>query len=89
MKNDGSKVIEVNSAKHSVLIDSSRNIYVYDRASKEDVESYVLSENTKSFLDCRIALTIISTLLLIYVSFSWIMSNMKIKEVLLKIRASV
>lgn len=47
MKNDGSKVIEVNSAKHSVLIDSSRNIYVYDRASKEDVESYVLSENTK------------------------------------------
>ena len=43
----------------------------------------------ESFLDCRIALTIISTLLLIYVSFSWIMSNMKIKEVLLKIRASV
>lgn len=43
----------------------------------------------ESFLDCRIVLTIISTLLLIYVSFSWIMSNMKIKEVLLKIRASV
>lgn len=43
----------------------------------------------ESFLDCRIVLTIISTLLLIYVSFSWILSNMKIKEVLLKIRASV
>ena len=43
----------------------------------------------ESFLDCRIVLTIISTLLLIYVSFSWILSNMTIKEVLLKIRASV
>lgn len=43
----------------------------------------------ESFLDCRIVLTIISTLLLIYASFSWILSNMKIKEVLLKIRASV
>ena len=47
IENGCSQIVRVNSAKHSVIIDSNRNIYIYDRVSKKGVESCVLSENTK------------------------------------------